>query len=396
MRRLRVITGMICLAGLVVAPGGRALAGGPVGLEAMERFEQVSSLRYGVRTYQYSSHDPSGGNTDHTNYLYEDGDEHSILELFREVFKVERSLDQWYWEFRDHPVGKHIWVGKLPDGKVVSQFTGLPVKTKVFDRTAVFSQIVDSMVHPKCRGGLKKQGLFKLTLLAYCYHYGREDRELVQMGLPNPLAYRLGSQTCYYVPLTKSYAHAKSVNPDDVDGDPPPEIKVQGERFKVSVSECMPEDVDEIWEKVKQRHEIICFRDRDYMTWRYDRNPHWNYLVVELRSEDGVLRGLAVTRTMWLDQPDYAIAEWLVDDASPGAGQALVKVCEHLAKRAGMQRVLCVLNHNAPESRVFEDMGYDLWKTQFRLVSHSYEPHILNEDQIGRYWYYSLGDFDVI
>ncbi|MCA9322964.1 MAG: GNAT family N-acetyltransferase [Planctomycetes bacterium] len=327
---------------------------------------------------------------------YELGDESSILELFREVFKVERSLDQWNWEFRDHPVGHHIFVGRLPDGKVVSQFTGLPVRAKVFERTTLFSQIVDSMVHPRCRGGLKKQGLFKLTLLAYCYHFGREDRELVQMGLPNPLAYRLGSQTCYYVPLTKCYAHMKELSEGEPVGDPEPEVKSQGETYRIDLLDRFPDDHDELWEKVKARHEIICYRDATYMNWRYVKNPHWDYRIVEVRSQDGGLRGLAVLRSWWLAQPDLVIAEWLVDDESPGAATALIKVAEHFARKDGMKRVLCVLNHNADESRVFEDQNYNLWQTQFRLVAHSYEPHIINEAQIGRHWYYTVGDFDVV
>ncbi len=327
---------------------------------------------------------------------YREGDEAGILELFKEVFKVDRPLEKWVWEYKDHPVGMHVFVGRLADGKIVSHFSGLPVRTKVFDKTFIFSQIVDSMVHPRCRAGLKKQGLFKLTLLAYCYEYGREDRELVHVGLPNALHYRLGVQTLYYVPLTKCYAHTKTL-PDKGPVTPRgPEVKAFGETFHVDVPERFPDDVGDIWEKVKATHGIIGHRDAEYLDWRYCRIPDQTYRIITVRSDEGALRGVAVTRTRWLGKEDLVIVDWLVDPEYDTSGPVLVGVCEYFARIDGMNRVLCILNHNAPESRVFEDMGYDLEKTGFRLVAHSYAPETLGELEIQRHWYYTLGDFDVV
>ncbi len=328
---------------------------------------------------------------------YEPGDEHSILELFKIVFKVDRSLDEWNWEFRDHPVGMHTFVGKLEDGTVVSQFTGLPARAKVFDRDVIFSQIVDSMVHPKCRSGLKKKGLFALTLLNHSYHYGHLEKECIQMGLPNPIAYRLGSQTCYYVPMTKAYVHAKELKPKDDPEEPSFEVKGLGNTFKVALVDDFSTDHDDLWARVKERHRIITWRDRRFWNWRYTRNPHFDYMIVELREPDsGRLVASAVGRTNWLDQPDFVIADLLVDLEVVGAAQALIKAAEELGRRTGMKRVLCYLNHNVPESRIFEDEGYSLAPIQFRLVSHSYAPDFVTERDLMHEWFYTLGDFDVI
>ncbi len=328
---------------------------------------------------------------------YEEGDEHGILELFKTVFKVDRTLDQWNWEFRDNPNGMHIFLGKLEDGTVVSQYTGLLTQAKVFDRDVLFSQIVDSMVHPQCRGGLKKKGLFALTLLNHSYRHGHLEDECVQMGLPNPLAYRLGSQTCYYVPMTKAYVHYKPVNPEDAQPEVQDEVKALGVRFKVAMTEQFSEDHDDLWARVKDKHRIITWRNRDFWTWRYTKNPHFDYVTLELRDpEDGSLVASAVCRVGWLDQPDFVIADWLVDLDRVGAAEAMIKVCEEAARRSGMTSVKCFLNHNVPESRVFEDLGYDLLKTQFRLVSHTYAPEFVTERDLMNEWYYTLGDFDIV
>ncbi len=328
---------------------------------------------------------------------YQPGDEESILELFRTVFKVERTRDQWNWEFRDNPNGMHIYLGKLADGTVVSQYTGLLTKAKVFDRDVLFSQIVDSMVHPKCRSGLKKKGLFALTLLNHSYAHGHLEDECFQMGLPNPLAYRLGSQTCYYVPMTKAYVHNKAVNPQDVQTDLSTEVKGLGTTYQVSMTTDFASDHDDLWSRVKDKHRIITWRNREFWDWRYRKNPHFDYLTFELRDpEDGVLVASAVCRAGWLDQPHFVIADWLVDMDRTGASEALIKVCEEAARRSGMTSVKCFLNHNVPESRVFEDLGYDLEKTQFRLVSHTYAPEFATERDLMNEWYFSLGDFDIV
>jgi len=81
MRMSNTAAGLIAVAGVVLSSGGRSRAACPVGLEAIERFELVSKLRQGVRTYQYSSHDPSGANNDSGNYLYEVGNEHVLLDV---------------------------------------------------------------------------------------------------------------------------------------------------------------------------------------------------------------------------------------------------------------------------------------------------------------------------
>lgn len=328
---------------------------------------------------------------------YAPGDEASILECWNKVFHWDhRELHQWNWAFRDHPNGIHAWLGKLADGTVVSQFCGLPVKTKVGDRTHTFAQIVDSMVHPDCRSGLKKRGVFGRTLLAYAYHYGGPEGELVQFGLPNPPAYRLGVQTLYYVPLMKTYTHAKDLEPDGELPVLPESIRAMRQNFVAAKIEDFGPEHDALWEKVKARHEVICFRDAGYLRWRYLQNPNWNYEAYELRSPEGELLGLAVTRRDWLGKPQLAVAEWLVDTAAPGAEAGLLKLCEHVARRAGQESLHCYLNPVAPESRVFEDAGYSLRPTDFRLVGHSYHPETVTESFLNRHWYYSLGDFDVV
>lgn len=58
-----------------------AYAGGPVGLAALEQFERMGEMRPGVRTYQASSHDPTGDNDDRNFYLAQEGNENVLLDV---------------------------------------------------------------------------------------------------------------------------------------------------------------------------------------------------------------------------------------------------------------------------------------------------------------------------
>lgn len=328
---------------------------------------------------------------------YRSGDEHGILRLFKIVFGIDRSIDIWNWQFRDCPEGLHSFVGRRDDGSIVSQFTGIPVKVKVGSHILQFAQMVDSMVHPDYRGGLKKKGLFATTVDSYVDYYGRVDREAIMMGLPNPEAFRIGRKLCGYVPMTKIYTHTKDVVPDLGLPMPPEEVGFAMQKFRVSIVPRFAADLDRLFDRRKEKHEVIAWRDARAMNWRYPSSPQWSYVLLEARvlpSHD--LAGVAVLRQMWLGQPELVIADWLVDSEIAGAADALLSTTEHLARKAGMQRVRCLLNQMCDESRYFEDEGYALTPTQFRMVSRTYAKDVVTPEYLNRFWYYTMGDFDVV
>lgn len=328
---------------------------------------------------------------------YRPGDEHEILRLFKLVFDVDRPLEVWNWEFRDCPEGIHSYVGRHEDGRIVSQFCGIPVRVKVRDQILCFAQMVDSMVHPDFRAGLKKKGLFATTVDAFVERYGHLDEEVIMMGLPNPPAFRIGRKLCGYVPMTKVYVHAKSVAPDVELPMPPEEVSYRMTKYRLRVVERFGADVDGLWERLAPRFEVAGVRDRRHLDWRYADCPQWDYVLVECRTAaDDALQGVAVLRTRWLDAPDLMIADWLCDHERPGAAEALLDWCEHLGRKAGMERITCLLNPMCAESRFFEDRDYQLAPTQFRLVSRTYAPDVVDVPWLNRYWYYTMGDFDVV
>ncbi len=86
---------------------------------------------------------------------YMEGDETEILQMFRRVFKAERTPEHWYWKFRDNPFGAHkIAEAFTEDMALAGQYSGYPVPFFSFagGREEFISfQIGDIMTGPEFR-----------------------------------------------------------------------------------------------------------------------------------------------------------------------------------------------------------------------------------------------------
>ncbi len=328
---------------------------------------------------------------------YAPGDEVGLRELFAAVFKRERSPEEWNWLFRDCPDGFHCFLGRTEEGRIVSQFCAIPARLRIRGRTWTVGQIVDSMVHPEYRAGLKRKGLFACTVDAMVEEYGRPDRELLMLGLPNRPAFRIGRKLCGYVPMQKVHVQTKTIRPDPKVPCVPEEASWKGDRFRLQKVNRFSPDVDLLWDRMAGRFEAIAARDRLRLDWRYGACPDpERYHILEIRTGDGLLAGYAVGVFGYEERPVGIIADWFVDSEVRGAAPALLRVVEDLMAQVSMEWVKVLLNPMSDEARFFEDMGYDLTTTHYHLVSRTYAPEIVTPGWLNRSWYYTLGDFDVV
>ncbi|MBN2492113.1 MAG: hypothetical protein JXQ29_14800 [Planctomycetes bacterium] len=320
---------------------------------------------------------------------YAPGDEHAILACFKKVFNVERSLAHWYWKFRDCPYGLHCYLAKTPTGQVVSQFTCVPVLCRVGSATYVFSQALDSMVDPDFRKGLKKPGLFALTVLGYVNRYGHEHEEAVGFGLPNAQAYRIGRRLLGYSFLhdvVTLYKPHERLAADGAAG--PAELEV------ARVSRFGP-DADALWAAAAPFIEVGTIKDARYLDWRYADCPDVDYALLVARDRRGQARGLAVARGDYIGTRDAVLCDWVVPADDPEAGRALLVAVESEARRIGAAGLEVLFAQYAPEYRWLRDWGYEPRETQFIQVARSYTPKVPLE-RLRERWSYMLGDYDIV
>jgi len=225
---------------------------------------------------------------------YESGDEKKILEGFNEIFNTDRTLDHWYWKFRDNPYGSHmVCTGVSGEGDIISHFAGYPVpfcstieegkKPEYF----ITLQAGDTFTHPKVRRkGLGKRGI--LARSAY-YYYAKFLEGVV------PFAY--GFNTGNVKNLGERYLGYTYIDPvpywvKDVSKTPfasPSLFSRLFAGFSVEEVNSVDDEWDGLFARLCPTYKFLIKRDAAYMKWRYLDCPDRTHRIFAIRK-----RGLLV------------------------------------------------------------------------------------------------------
>ena len=229
---------------------------------------------------------------------YQPGDEGAILDLFRRVFGVDRSLEHWRWKFQDNPFGLYVRVAETPSGELIGHYGTLPVLMKWGDRSLILTQIIDVMVDPQSRRGLKRPGLFAALSECSIASIGSPGRASGGYGFPTPEHLRIGRRASGYVSLHPVQTLVKDLNNGQGKG---------GQRAWLLAAEELLRfgaELDCLWQRCQQGSSVGIIRDARYMNWRYVERPDVTYrLLAARRRLSGSLEGTAVLRLGWGDQP---------------------------------------------------------------------------------------------
>lgn len=321
------------------------------------------------------------------------GDEQSLLATYNLIFGADRddfrrrSLAEWSWAFEKNPAGQRIFVA-VHAGHVVAQYAALPSRVWVAGEQRIFAQIVDSMVHPAHRAGLKRPGLFVQTAQAFFDHFGGPDRDLVHFGWPIGEALRIGERFLKY-----EIVRTQSVLVREVSDSP-----AGGATLPAGVEELARLDHEArwLWDRCAGDFGASAIRDAEFLNWRFADHPRERYTLLGARDAAGVLRGLAVFRTGRWILPNLAlVAEWLVPPGEVEVGDALLAA---LADRAASERaaaLVAILPPWSPWFAHFQERGFRVHPTDYAAVARNfharYSMRWLREN-----WWYQLADTDLV
>ena len=205
---------------------------------------------------------------------YAPGDEHLILNLFREVFHREMSPAFWRSRYEDSPWGHGIVRVAIDGDKVVGHFGGIPMRVQVAGKVypAIFP--MTAMTHPDYAG----QGIFT-RLMSETYESARKQ------GFP--LVYGFFNQNSYYANVKFGYHDVikmnpleKKLSPDESDGHLTSDI-VTVDTFDGSF--------DRLWERAKQDYVAVVPRTSEFLNWRFDQSPEVKYVKYAYRGRSDIL-----------------------------------------------------------------------------------------------------------
>ena len=245
---------------------------------------------------------------------YSPGAEANIIHSFNSVFETQRSLSHWRWKFLKNPYASPTLSMTMSNRQLLSHYAVIPLYLNLKGRPLLIGQSVDLFVRPECRG----KGIY-LETANHCYRQCEEKHILGVYGFPNEAAYpaRVGKLKSkpifalrYYV-LKLSYenALARVIKPKALAIWMAQisrwliKFKIEFKQFSIKLqlltdfrvyqSQTCPEQIDELWAKVKLQNKLGLWKDFKYFQWRYDQHPDQEFRYFSMYV-GGALRAIAV------------------------------------------------------------------------------------------------------
>ena len=307
----------------------------------------------------------------------------SWLETRRLCFPADAVMDEegFHRAHTLNPAGGRVLVGVCGE-EVVSSYVAQPMRVRLGTEDVYFCHVVDSMVHPEHRKGLKNPGLFVRTAQAFFDRFG--DMDAVHYGWPVERAQRIGRRFLEYKVVREELALVCELGPDSgaAEGD------------VVELTEAGPE-VFALWERCALRWEASAVRDADYLRWRFFEHPNRRYTVLAARAADGSLEGLCVVGEDELQaEGARALVDWLVPADAPEVAARLEAAARSRAAASGGVHLVASLPPWSAEFAAFQARGWRVQATPYSLCARSFDRRV-DHDLLSRGWWLTLADGDL-
>ena len=316
---------------------------------------------------------------------FEDRDLESLLATWAEVFGGDgMPRAAWDWKFRTNPAGARVWVA-LHCGEVVAQYAAMPHRVWLSGREVVFSEIVDSMVHPDHRRGLKRPGLFVELARPMLEAIGGPDADFVCYGWPAPSAWRIGSRYLGYELLRTQSLLVSEVGSGATE--PPAEVE-RLERFD--------HQARWLWERCCGVWGASTIRDDAFLNWRFVDRPDRSYDLFGVRDAEGVLRGFAALHVgPWAAGAQGVLADWLVPPDEPEVARALLAACRARVRQVGLDALTAVLPEWSEWYAALQREGFRVFESDLVLAA---RPFVRKFDTLWlrEHWWTTLADSDQV
>lgn len=325
----------------------------------------------------------------------------SLLETWAAVFGERRTREEWGRRFLDNPAGLRAFVACDGD-RVVAQYAGVPSPVWIDGERHTFVQSVDSLVHPDYRAGLKRPGLFVRLAREYFAHYGDPPREqggdTFHFGWPLEAAWRVGKRFLSYERVREELVLVR-----ELDATPCApatdctvrEVAPDAVGARGDAGDAAGDEVRWLWERCCGAWGASAIRDAAYVRRRFGPQGDARYRVLAARDASGALRGLAVLREGDRFAPGArALVDWLVPADDDGAAIALDVAVRAAARADGGARVLAWLPDWSRDFAAFQDRGWRVRATPYRLAARSFDRRF-DALFLREHWWATLADSDL-
>jgi hypothetical protein len=348
---------------------------------------------------------------------YEDGDEEQINPLLNQVYKINRDLPYWKWEFKGNPRGFNM-VLAVDGERIIGHLASLKRMIKMGDSEELASMEVEGVTHPE----YQRQGIF-VALGKRILSDLKKENVSMAYGFPNENALP-GHRKLNCVELFKLHIMIRPVNFKRISNKIAsnrilgglysiggrlafklfyrPRISQIDKDIKIRIVNDFDRRFDEFWEKIKTQHDIILKRNSDYLHWRYKQCPTKQYKIF-VAEKDGDIHAWAVVRTLEkFGLKNGAIVDILaLPDCEDIVGNLLSNIEKHFVKER-VDLMACSIPRSSIYYKILRKSGY---MDCPRRLNPKEEPFIIyplsNDVDVERLkkasnWFITWGDTDVV
>jgi len=337
---------------------------------------------------------------------YKIGDEVQILKLFKEIFRVHRSIEHWRWKFMDHIKGQG-WITLAESNRnIIAQYCVMRNHLNFMGREVVAAQSCDTMVKSDQRG---KGWFTKLAKRNYSHAsangvktiFGFPNRESYPGFMRNLAWYRIVNLKYFYFRMG-----FKKIFGTSIDRKLKPfysisnkvkyfaELSRQQQDIRIVVSSNLSDSLDFMLKEALNYEVLSIWKDLRYLRWRYENHPDYRYNF-HILSCRGQPKCLAVCRDCG---DSIAICE-------------LIHRTKNIPQSILLLRHMLYYYHNSNAQKI-EFIGYDngFYDAVFSNIGFKIEPSsnfifgglVFNDMRLEKFfpfpqnWTITYGDTDVI
>lgn len=284
-----------------------------------------------------------------------------LNDLFREVFREERSESVWLWKFFRNPAGSFSYLCEA-GGRVIAHCGGTPVRFRAYAKPVVALQSVDFMSSSSYAGGVGGGGVFVRMVRAFFEDFCGPAKIPVVYGFPGERHRLLGERLLGYRPVERVVEFEIEPAGSPLAADP------------LRKSDCSLFD---------QTIAVGAVRDATYLRWRYLDHPLYRYGVMRVKS-GWSLRASAAAIVRETEERTYVMELFARDTA---AMRELVARLARIGKPA-----IVWMSPESPQGRALRDSG-----VRCADRDHCVEVRFFMDRPmpVQGEFYYTLGDYDV-
>lgn len=342
---------------------------------------------------------------------YKSGDKEKIRQLYKKVFKKERSISHWEWKYIKNPkmTSPFILVYE-EEGVILGHLALWETEAYMNGKVKKMALRVDTMVDPDARGKgiygkLNQQMLGEAKKRDISYLYGFPASKAKDLLVKSTNGQYVGNISRYIImldPVTLAGQMFTFLAPLKPIGKMYKTIKTKGIRksrlphgWKVErVAHC-DDRFDQLAAKMKSLKPILLKRDSAYLNWRFLQHPDNSYSVLAI-SVDNELKGYIIIKE---EKTPFkhgqatvgSVVDWLAIDEEKIWDCLIEMALSHL-KEADYIHTWLLPGNNGVKSLL--TYGFKEKDKPMPLVIHNLESNVHETHNSMSDWWVTQGDVD--